>query len=188
MVAYDRAPGIKAESMAPNQPDQGTLKQLAAALLGILALALLARDYGKRYWLNTTDSEPVGLYRLERCPVQIGRGDLVLMEVPEPFHRYVYGRRWLPKGWPLVKHVGALAGDTFCVGAISFSVNGKEVGPVYQKDQTGLPLPRLQGCRSIPAGHFLPVASGTPRSFDGRYMGPVEITRILGRLTPIFTH
>lgn len=160
-------------------------------LLRILLILLIVQGatnlWGRRLWLNLTDSEPVGLYLLQRAPVEIKRGELVLMEIPEQFHPYVYGRRWLPKGWPLVKLIGAVAGDTFCVNNAIFSVNGKEIGPVYQVDQAGLPLPRLQGCRSIPPGYFLPVATGTPRSFDGRYLGPVPLKNILGRLTPVLT-
>jgi conjugative transfer signal peptidase TraF len=174
--------------MAPYQPELQTLKMTATALLCILVLAVLVRHYGKTYWVNTTNSEPVGLYHLQRAPVQVKRWDLVLLEVPETYHRYVYGRGWLPKGWPLAKHIGAVAGDVFCVSGNSFSVNGMEIGPVYLVDSEGLPLPRLLGCRTIPPGHFLPVASQTPRSFDGRYMGPVELSRIRGRLTPILTN
>jgi len=162
-------------------------KILAVPLLLILVLQLSYSFWGRLFWVNMTESEPRGLYRLQGLTGSISRGDLVLMEIPAPYHGYVYGRHWIPNGWPLIKHVGAVAGDTFCVDDSGFTVNGVRLGPVFRIDQEGLPLPRIEGCQTVPVGSFLPVALGTERSFDGRYLGPVAVSYIRGRLSPVFT-
>lgn len=156
-----------------------------AALLLLLLLHMVSSLFGKRLWLNLTRSEPVGLYRMEKLDREVRRGDLVLLNIPSEFRPYVYGRNWLPRGWPLLKHVGAIGGDLLCCDGSSFSINGVTIGPVYPADTEGLPLPRIKGCQPVPEGHFLPVATGVKNSFDGRYMGPVSLSEIKGLAKPI---
>ena len=111
---------------------------------------------------------------------------MVILSIPDRFRIYTYKRKWLPAGWPLLKHVGAVPGDVFCCEGSTFSINGVPIGPVYASDSEGLPLPHLEGCRQVPAGHFLPVATGIKTSFDGRYMGPVPMSEIRGLVRPIW--
>jgi type IV secretory pathway protease TraF len=115
------------------------------------------------------------------------RGETILMRCPKGFEKYLYGRKWLPEGWPLFKTVGAVPGDTFCVSRELFTVQGKTVGPVYQTDREGLPLPVLRGCRAVRENHFLPVATGLKSSFDGRYFGTVPVSLIIGTARPVLT-
>lgn len=166
--------------------DPSPVKKTVLVLLCLALLQLLSDFTGKKYWLNFTESEPVGLYRLDRLDRSVRTGDMVIMSIPDPFHQYVYGRKWLPDGWPLLKHVGAVSGDLLCVGDASFLINGVPIGPVYPVDSEGLPLPHLEGCRRVPEGHFVPVATGVKSSFDGRYMGPVSLSEILGLARPIW--
>lgn len=175
------------DGMAMEIRDAKTLKRMAATLLLLSALQCLNIGYGGAFWLNLTDSEPIGLYRVHRLNREIRRGDLIVMAVPPEYHQYVYARGWLPEGWSLFKHVGGVPGDSYCVTACTLTVNGDTVGPVYETDQEGLALPRLNGCRQVPAGFFLPVATRTPRSFDGRYMGPVSVSEIRGVVKPVVT-
>ena len=181
-------PGTANRTKTTRFPDRRAQRRLAIVLLFLLTLQLANTLYGKRLWLNMTDSEPVGLYKLERVGGHIGRGELVIMRVPEKFRPYVYGRRWLPEGWSLFKTVGGIAGDSYCVSDSLLTINGSPVGPIYRVDQAGLPLPRLRGCGKVPAGSFLPVATRVPHSFDGRYMGPVDLSEIEGIARPLFTY
>ncbi|MBJ6749916.1 S26 family signal peptidase [Geomonas sp. Red421] len=148
---------------------------------------VLGAEYRGAFWINVTDSEPMGLYRLHPVQGEVQRGEMVIMEVPEEFRQYVYGRGWLPQGWPLLKHVGAVAGDSYCVEQGRFIVNGSVIGPVYASDQEGRLLPKVEGCREVPAGYFLPVATHIARSFDGRYMGAVKLSVIKGVARPVVT-
>lgn len=166
--------------------DPAPVKKTVLVLLCLALLQLWSGCSGKKYWLNLTESEPVGLYRLDRLDRSVRAGDMVIMSIPAQFHRYVYGRRWIPEGWPLLKHVGAVSGDLLCFRDSFFLINGIPVAPVYPVDGEGLPLPHLTGCRRVPEGYFLPVATGTKTSFDGRYMGPVSLSEILGLARPIW--
>uniref|UniRef100_C6DZ96 Conjugal transfer protein TraF n=1 Tax=Geobacter sp. (strain M21) TaxID=443144 RepID=C6DZ96_GEOSM len=173
--------------MAIHVRDERALRKVVAVLLLLGALQGLNAHFRGEFWLNLTDSEPIGLYRVHQVDREIRRGEMIVMEVPSEFRPYVYGRGWLPEGWALFKHVGAVAGDVYCVVESWLIVNGKPVGPVYLVDEEGRPLPQLKGCKEIPEGYFLPVATRIPRSFDGRYMGPVHLALIQGVARPILT-
>jgi conjugative transfer signal peptidase TraF len=141
----------------------------------------------RRYWLNLSRSEPVGLYVVTPLHGNMRRGETVLMRCPEGFEKYLYGRKWLPEGWPLFKTVGGIPGDTFCVSDARFSVRGKVLGAVYSTDGKGLPMPVTRGCLTIQENNFLPVATGLKSSFDGRYFGAVPVSLVIGTARPVFT-
>jgi len=141
----------------------------------------------RRYWLNLSRSEPVGLYVVTPLHGNLKRGETVLMRCPEGFEKYLYGRKWLPEGWPLFKTVGGIPGDTFCISDGGLTVKEKVIGPVYSTDSKGLPLPVLRGCRAVQENHFLPVATGLKSSFDGRYFGAVSVSLVIGTARPVLT-
>jgi conjugative transfer signal peptidase TraF len=165
--------------------DPVPVRTAGLAILVLLAIQMMTCLFGKIFWVNLTSSEPVGLYLMEKLDREVRRGDMVFMSIPSEFQIYVYGRQWLPKGWPLLKHIGALPGDLVCYQGSSFRINGVLIGPVYPTDSEGLPLPRIEGCWPVPEGHFLPVAMGVKNSFDGRYMGPVSLSEIKGLARPM---
>jgi conjugative transfer signal peptidase TraF len=111
-------------------------------------------------------------------------GDLVIMDLPEQAKPYVYGRLWLQPGWPLLKNVGAVAGDEYQITAAAITVNGKNCGPVFAVDGRGRALPRLRGCFKVIDGYFLPLSTFS-RSFDGRYFGTAPLKLIRGKAIPI---
>lgn len=130
--------------------------------------------------VNTSPSMPSGVYWITRGAARMARGRVVLFTPPEGVCDLVYGRGWLPEGMPLLKTVGGLAGDTYCVREGRFVVAGDDVGPVFVADSQGRPLPQLAGCRRVGADEFLPVATTLDRSFDGRYLGAVPKHNVLG--------
>jgi len=134
---------------------------------------------GHAFVVNTSPSMPSGVYWITRdAPME--RGSVVLFAPPDGVRALIYGRGWLPAGMPLLKSVGGLAGDTYCVCDDRFVVDGDDVGPVFPRDSQGLPVPQLVGCRRVGADEFLPVASALDRSFDGRYFGAVSVRNVLG--------
>ena len=147
-------------------------------LAGIHALS---KPSSRRFILNLTGSEPRGIYFLKPFDGALHRGDLVFMKCPPGYEKFIYGRKWLPNGWPLLKTVRGIPGDGFCISEMDVSVEGKRLGPVYSYDRQGLPLPVLRGCRRVPAKHFLPIATGLENSFDGRYFGAVPESLITGK-------
>lgn len=162
-------------------------KAMWGGLLVVAILSLLGRESRKHFFLNLTISEPRGLYRVIPATAHLTHGEMVLFYPPGQFEAYVYGRRYLPRRWPLLKHVGALPGDTFCVEGELFWVRGKPIGKIFPVDRQGLPLPRLSGCKKVREGYFLPVATAAANSFDGRYMGDIPQSQITAKAIPLWT-
>ena len=99
---------------------------MACAAVGVTLLSLTGRFVGVSIVINPTVSEPVGFYRIVNHAVpNYRRGMTVVFPVPAPFQSLVYGRGWLKAGVPLMKNIGALAGDQVCVREDHFEVNGK---------------------------------------------------------------
>jgi len=161
---------------------------IVLAVIGFIAAIQTVRvATGPAFWLNLSSSEPLGLYRMEPCNKALRRGEIVIMECPRGYEAYLYGRKWLPHGWPLFKTVGATPGDTYCVTDTMLSINGIPIGPIFLADSQGLPLPVKRGCRTVPQNRFLPVATGLNNSFDGRYFGDVSESLVIGKAIPLLT-
>lgn len=148
-------------------------------------IQVISSASGCRFFLNLTGSEPRGIYFLKSFDGTLQRGDLVFMKCPPGFEKFIYGRKWLPNEWSLLKTVRGIPGDSFCVSETDVSVEGKRFGPVFPFDRQGLPLPVLRGCWRVPPRHFLPIATGLDNSFDGRYFGAVPDSLIIGKAVPI---
>ena len=154
-----------------------------------VALTLLSFPVSKlpkSYYLNISPSVPLGIYRLT-SPVNLTVGDLVVFDPPEGAHSYIYGRRWLPEGWPLIKYIGALQGGTYSLKDDSLFVNNRYIGPVYDQDDEGSTLPKITGTHTVEPGMFLPV-SPYSRSFDGRYFGTIPVNSIKGKASPLWLY
>jgi len=163
------------------------LKIMLTVIVILLVVESARFLIGPRYWLNLSRSEPVGLYIRETLHQPLQRGELVLLTCPPGYEKYLYGRKWLPEGWPLFKTVAGLPGDTFCVSEKQLTLNGKQIGPVSAIDSQGRSLPVLRGCRTVRENHILTIATGLKTSFDGRYFGDVPVTLIIGTVRPILT-
>ena len=135
---------------------------------------------GHQLIVNTSPSMPSGIYWIARNVQSVQRGDVVLFAPPDPVRAMVYARGWLPEGMPLLKTVGGVAGDVYCLRERRFVVNGRDVGPTFLLDTQGRPLPQIAGCRRVGARDFLPVSAFIDRSFDGRYFGAVSLDNVLG--------
>jgi len=153
----------------------------------LLLLSIPVSKLQKHHYLNLSPSVPLGLYRIVP-PATLAVGDLVVFDPPQGVHRYIYGRRWLPQGWPLIKYVGALPGDTFSVENVSLYINNKYMGPVYDRDNEGNRLPRITGTHTVEPETFLPLSTHISRSFDGRYFGTIELASIKGKALPVWTY
>ena len=140
----------------------------------------------KSYYLNLSPSVPLGVYRLTSS-VPLAVGDLVVFDPPEETHPFIYGRHWLPEGWPLIKYIGALQGDTYSQKDDSFFINNTYIGMVYDRDDEGRTLPKITGTHTVEPGMFLPV-SPYSRSFDGRYFGTVPVNSIKGKASPFWLY
>jgi conjugative transfer signal peptidase TraF len=161
---------------------------LAAAIIMLsdVAGALIPLS-GHELVLNVSPSVPRGLYwiRLGATPAQ--RGEYVVFVPPDSAAALIYGRGWLPNTMPLLKPVGGLEGDSYCVKSGRFIVDGMDAGPVFLLDAQALPLPQIGGCRHVGRDEFLPLSTHISRSFDGRYMGAIPVANVLGTGVPLLT-
>jgi conjugative transfer signal peptidase TraF len=161
------------------------LSIILVVFLLLTAVEVIRVNTDRRYWLNLSSSEPVGLYVVNPLHGNLTRGVIVLMRCPDGYEKYLYGRNWLPKGWPLFKTVSGTSGDRFCIMEDVLTVNGRVLGTVYASDDKGRPLPKLKGCRTIPENHFLPIGTRLSTSFDGRYFGAVPVSLVIGTAKPV---
>jgi conjugative transfer signal peptidase TraF len=159
---------------------------LAAVLVSILVLWW--REWGPKILINETPSEPVGLYRLvEHHEDEFRRGMYVVFPVPKELHAMVYGRHWMKNGIPFLKELLGLAGDHVCVLSDRLKINGRTIGPVFQRDSQGQPLPQHPGCFEVQAGTFFAASQYLDKSFDGRYFGPLPLSELQGEARPLWT-
>ena len=82
---------------------------LIAFILVLVATQILPLN--KVFYINTSKSEPLGLYVVNNSNIK--KGDLVILKVPENAKEYIYGREWLKQGKPLLKEIYALPGDSY---------------------------------------------------------------------------
>ncbi len=150
------------------------------AALGLLSLGAQAPAL---VW-NFTTSVPVGLYGVsQRHPA---KGDLIAI-APEGSARETldaYGA--LPAGKVLLKQLRAVGGEVVCRTGASVTINGAEVATARLRSNDGRALPVWRGCRSLGPDEVL-VLAPHPLSFDGRYLGPIDINQIIGVATPLLT-
>jgi conjugative transfer signal peptidase TraF len=165
--------------------------RLYAVAASVILLATIAGAAipmsGHELVFNDSPSVPRGLYWIRLGAAPKDRGEYVVFLPPDTAATLIYGRGWLPKSIPLLKPVGGVEGDSYCITGGRFIVNNIDAGPVYLLDARGLPLPQIRGCRHVGLREFLPASSYFDRSFDGRYMGAVSIANVLGSGHPLLT-
>lgn len=157
--------------------------------MGILILFLgfhfISKNRLTVYYFNFSNSQPIGIYRLIPLKGFVKNNDLVFIKVPQSVSSYIYGRDWLPEGGLLLKNVGGLPGDSYCITDTAFYINHKYIGPVSKVDSEGKTLPILRGTFKIREGDFLPVSRRISNSFDGRYFGEISLKLIQGKAVPV---
>ena len=165
---------------------------LIITTLTVFAMMGMAASHVRpHYFINASSSLPYGIYHIKK-PSGFNKGDIVVFNPPKAAADLIHERQWLPKGWPLLKHIGAVAGETYCVKpqadkSYHLYINNQYTGPVHEKDSQGLPIIHITGCHVVGRDHFLPVSTYINNSFDGRYFGAVPLTSIRGVAEPLIT-
>lgn len=90
-------------------------------------------------------------------------------------------------GTPLVKIAAAVAGDKVDVNEKGIFINGKKWGDVnsYVMNKTSRSLASVTRSYVVAPGEVLLLGT-LPRSYDGRYFGPVAIKQVTGRAFPLW--
>ncbi len=158
----------------------------AGVLSCLLVAQVLASISSHTLVLNYTASMPLGIY--QRVPIHTWRHGMVVVITPSPSDKALFAARgWLMKRGVLIKPIGALPGDQVCIHNDTVTVNGKIVGPVFETDSHGLPLPVVRGCFVLPQGTVFPFSTFNAHSFDGRYFGAIPMAQVLGEARPVWT-
>ena len=149
-----------------------------AAVAALLAGGLI--DPQPRLVWNVSDSAPRGLYWVSR-PSRPGIGEFAAARLSPDVEQLAAQRHYLPQGIPLIKKVAAVQGDEICASGERVAVFGTLVATRREVDPAGFSLPWWNGCRRLGAGELLLINSANPLSFDGRYFGPTDSSRVIGR-------
>ena len=145
---------------------------------------IAAVDPFPRVIWNASASAPIGLYRIQPDS-DPAIGTLVAITPPERWSRWMAERGYLPEGVPLLKAVAAKAGQRVCRIGDAVSVDARPVAIARARDGRGRPLPVWQGCRTLKRGEIFLLNPSVPDSLDGRYFGPLPISTVIGRATPL---
>jgi conjugative transfer signal peptidase TraF len=161
-----------------------TLLTTLAAATAVLS-SISARPVPQFLW-NASESVPIGLYRLHPAD-GLAVTDLVAVLLPEPLATILADGQYLPRGVPLLKRVLALPGQTVCREKLTITIDKIEMGVAREHDSRGRPLPIWQGCREIADGEVFLMNWQSADSLDGRYLGVLPTSAIIGRAKPLWT-
>ena len=146
--------------------------------------------------INTTNSMPVGVWRLSPLAGALQRGEVVTVCLPDgPAARLAAERGYVPAGSchdgrePIVKPIAALAGDLVCVTPAGITVNGIDVAGTaqLQRDTGGRPLqPVPAGDYRVQAGQVWLLAGRARNSYDSRYFAGVPVESVQSVAHPVW--
>jgi conjugative transfer signal peptidase TraF len=156
---------------------------VCAALALVLVWTIASPPRPRLLW-NASASAPVGLWRVfPGAPV--GRGDMVVVRLGQPWRGLAARRHYLPANVPLIKRVAAAPGDRVCAFEAWVFVEGRIAEVRRRFDGFGRPLPWWRGCKALEGGEML-LLMDDPASFDGRYFGPVRAQAVVGKAVPLW--
>ena len=156
------------------------LPLLVATTLGALIFHYPQRP---KFILTTSPSMPRGIYHID-YDSPLKRGDIIVFRLSEEVEETMASRPWLMARARYVKRIGGIRGDRICRSESGLLINDSPPLPLYSSDQQGIPLPQLpSGCFTVQEDEFLPISEHFPRSFDGRYYGPLKLSLIEGVAT-----
>lgn len=146
------------------------------------------------FHLVTTPSLPRGLYRTITLPFTPGT---LVVFCPSPALIAIgKARGYLAWGTcpgavqPLVKPIGAVAGDIVEIQPDSILVNGIPLphSATVSHDAHGRPLPHMPwGTYHVAVDEFWVFSTHIPTSWDSRYFGPISRASILSAAQPVWT-
>ena len=161
-----------------------TLLVLLAGCAALIAPAI--SGHGPILVWNVSASVPLGLYRTASAD-QIAIADLVAVRPPAPLAALLSERSYLAPGVPIIKQVLALPGAIVCRFGMTIITHDQILGDARTADSLGRPLPSWQGCRLLGDDEIFLMNPDAAESFDGRYFGPLPISSVTARLTPLWT-
>jgi len=167
---------------------QQTFFYILAAILLLVILQHNLIRLKKRGFLLTyqvTASMPKGFYFIKPGKY-FRRKDIVLFKPPKKFLHFLLQKKWLPKNGLMLKYVVGIPGDYVCQNKKWIYINNHKFAPIYQEYKPGKKLPNNHFCGKLKKHQYLLMSTKVKDSFDGRYFGPVNDDRIIGRAKYLF--
>lgn len=173
---------------------KGWFPRASIQVLGLVFLAtvasVMAQTVQKHLRYNRTPSLPTGLYWLTRTHNTPKPGQYIAFCPPNTTWLQEARRRgYLGYGTcpgelgSMLKVVAAVPGDRVRIDHLGVWINN-ELWPQSRPlryDEQGRPLPQQNPTSYIvPAAHFLALSRQLEAGFDGRYFGPVPVSKIEG--------
>ena len=166
----------------------------AIKVIPIVILFLLLAGYLLGFRFNTSNSIPIGLYRMISPPVSVG--DYVIFCPPQSdIVKTAQDRGYIEAGFcpggfgALMKKVMAVAGDIVSSNVFGVSVNGYYLpfSQPHTTDAAGQTLTFWECDHCLLKSHeLLLMTDQSPFSFDARYFGLVTTARVQGVIEPIW--
>jgi conjugative transfer signal peptidase TraF len=154
------------------------------SVLTILLASVVRSPYRLVY--NPSESAPRGWYGVG-LPRDLSVGRFALVRLPDDVARLADERRYLPRSVPLLKRVAAVSGQRICERDGVVEIDGSQVARAKTRDGIGRRLDAWTGCRTLADGELFLLSRNTESSFDSRYFGPIDHTRVIGRAIPVWT-
>ncbi len=153
---------------------------------GLAAVAALATNpLHPLVLLNTTPSEPPGLYAASTAPIRVGA--IIAFKAPAAAFPYADRKLGYLHRTSMLKAVAAGPGDRVCAAMDRMVINGQDRAPIATSDGEGRALPRWAGCRQLGPDELFVFSARVPNSFDSRYFGPVSRATVVGVFQPLLT-
>ncbi|MGV7120438.1 S26 family signal peptidase [Sphingopyxis sp. 550A] len=175
------------EDLRRRKVERRRLRRCAALVgggVGAVLLSIVLPPMPLLVW-NASASAPVGLYAVSHT-MGPHRGDMVIARVPLAVRELAASRRYIPANVPLVKHVGAVPGDTVCAFGNVITIERVPAAVRYDFDWRGRTMPRWFGCRLLRQGDVFLLSPAAPGSFDGRYFGVTSSADVVGIARPLW--
>jgi len=160
--------------------------------IGLFVLSIVLRLGG--FYINTTPSLPVGLYRIVDEPVSKGTYVAFCPPHSEVF-KLAVTRGYINSGdcaggiGQLLKRVHAAAGDTVLMDETGIHVNGERLAnsTPLSTDAHGAALPHYRLNAVLGESEYLLLSDLNPHSFDARYFGVIGHAQIVHVVRPVLT-
>lgn len=158
---------------------------IATVLFAGLGVSPMILAWAPRLIWNASASVPIGLYAA-RPADRIRVDDLVTVHPRDDLVGFLAERGYVPQGTPLIKHVAALSGTMVCRMGNTIIIGTEVRGRAQTRDRQGRALPTWQGCQVLDQGEVFLLNEARPDSLDSRYFGPMPVSAIIARLTPLW--
>jgi conjugative transfer signal peptidase TraF len=160
---------------------------IAVGALGVILIAVPSvYRVSPKIIYNPSSSAPRGWYAV-KSPADLSRGDFALVNLPVPIARLADRRGYLPMTVPLLKRIGAVAGDRVCERRGLVHINGIPVAQSLERDGAGRSLLTWSDCRRLKPIELFLLGTSSAASFDSRYYGPITLNSVIGVAVPLWT-